>query len=85
MRRFGLGLALGAALALGGTFGGPVAAEPPPGRSASTAGLANAFGKVSMQDFHFVTKPMASISLNIVSANDPDQPGVRPGGGVVEP
>ena len=85
MRRFKLVFALGAALIVAGAIAGPAGAETPPGRGASSAGLLNATGKVSLQDFHFVIRPMEQLSLNFVASNSPDQPGVKDPGGDVEP
>ena len=68
--------AVAAAMVLG--LSGPAGAADPAGRGASTGGLSTAVQKVR----EAAVIPVEQISLNLVIAGDPDQPGVTPGGGI---
>jgi len=65
-------LAVGAAMVMLVGLAGPAGAADPPGRGASTRGLVTALGKVTLSDV---------LISNIAMAQDPNQPGVTPGGG----
>ena len=78
-----LALTIAAAALAAGALMDPAAADGM-GRAASTPGLVNAAGKVNLQDISF-DRPMESLSLNFTRANDPEQPGVTPGDGGIEP
>ena len=79
-------LAVGAAMVMSIGFAAPAGAADPPGRSASNRGLVTALIKQSaVQDDIGNEKLTEQVSLNIIQANNPDQPGVTPGGGGVEP
>jgi hypothetical protein len=64
----------------------PAGAASPPGRGASSGGLTNALIKqTAVQDDVGNVIPTENVTLNLIMAQDPDQPGVTPGGRGVEP
>jgi len=77
-------LAIGVAMAMLLAFSGPAGAADPPGRGASTTGLATGLANVDLQNI-LNAKPLEQVTLNFIAAQDPEQPGVTPGGGGVEP
>ena len=66
-------------------FSGSVSADEPRGRSASAGALSQVTIKFTdlLVSGHEV--PMDQISLNFAKSINPEQPGVRPGGGNIEP
>jgi hypothetical protein len=80
-----IALAPAAAIVMLIGLSGPAGAAEPPGRAASTGGLGNATLKIKLTDLLISARPLEQVSLNFGMAQDPDQPGVTPGGGGVEP
>lgn len=81
-------LAVGAAMIMLVGLAGPAGAGGKvgidPGRRNSTDGLAIAIQKVR-EATPPVAAPLEQVSMNLAMAQDPNQPGVMPPGGGVEP
>ena len=63
---------------------GPAAAADPPGRGASAQGLTNAYVKQAIAT-DGLGEGLANVDLQNTLAASPEQPGVIPGGGDIEP
>jgi hypothetical protein len=85
-RRSWIAGTIGAGMFIVMGLAGPAGAADPPGRAASGIGLANALIKQRVvEDAIGDVIPTESVSLNFGKTLDPDQPGVTPGGGGIEP
>jgi hypothetical protein len=82
-----VGAAMVVAIGLAGPAGAGGKAGIDPGRGASTGGLVNAGtkGGFDLKGNKGGVKALEEVTQNIVMAQDPDQPGVTPGGGGVAP
>ena len=81
MRFMKLGLVVVAATTALVVGSGSVAAANPPGRAASTRGLAEAAGAVTTGGARGNERLTEQMSLNFTRATDPETPGVQPPGG----